>query len=77
MQRFVTQFMGMTGDTFENVAYWPTEKQALGHVLMTVGSNPRIKAGRVFDQIAQEVVSKVYYGHPGVGGSDEDGTAEG
>lgn len=60
MKRYVAQFMGQNSDQFEDIAYWVTEKQATGHVLMTVNSNPRIKAGRVFDQVEKQVVGQVY-----------------
>ena len=58
MQRYAAQFIGSSGDEFVDIAYWPTEKQAMGHVLMTVGSNPRIKAGRVYDHVEKKVVGE-------------------
>lgn len=61
MKRYVTQFLGQNSDQFDDIAHWATEKQALGHVLMTVNSNPRVKAGRVFDQVERRVVGEVIY----------------
>lgn len=60
-KRYVAQFMGQNTDKFEDFAFWTTEKQAIGHVLMTISSNPRVKAGRVFDQIDQRVIGSVHY----------------
>ncbi|MDX1521806.1 MAG: hypothetical protein R3264_09280 [Anaerolineae bacterium] len=62
MKRYIAQFMGHNSTDFSDIADWATEKQARGHVLMTVNSNPRIKAGRVYDSVEEQVVGDVYYG---------------
>ncbi len=60
-ERYVAQFISDHTDHFEDFAYWATEGRAKGHVLMTISSNTRVKAGRVFDKIEQRVIGDIHY----------------